>query len=108
MAAKQSADCVVRPATRVSLRLRPGPYSALDVAAPRSAAREPLTISEPAGAPAIARIEVCDTMARAEPFWRALEGGAVISTAYQRFDLLSAWHRHVGAKSGITPFIVVA
>ena len=107
MAAKQSADCAVRPAARVSMLPRSGPHPALGIAHACSAGREPLMLADPAAAPAIARIEVCDTMARAEPFWRALERGAVC-TAYQRFDLLSAWHRHVGARSGITPFIVVA
>jgi len=30
----------------------------------------------------------------------------VLATSYQRFDLLAAWQRHVGARSGVTPFIV--
>src|SRR5258708_3583104 len=54
----------------------------------------------------IARVEVLDDMAAAEPFWRALERDDAWATPYQRFDLLAAWHRHVGAPKGIAPFIV--
>ena len=61
----------------------------------------------PAAALRIARVEVFDDLARAEPFWRALERDDVWTTPYQRFDLLSAWQRHVGARKGIIPHIVV-
>jgi CelD/BcsL family acetyltransferase involved in cellulose biosynthesis len=54
----------------------------------------------------IVRVEVFDDLAAAEPFWRALERDAW-ATPYQRFDLLAAWHRHVGTRKGIVPFIVV-
>jgi CelD/BcsL family acetyltransferase involved in cellulose biosynthesis len=55
----------------------------------------------------IARIEVFDTLVGAEPFWRRLENGGALATAYQRFDLLAAWQLHVGSRSEVTPFIVV-
>ena len=55
----------------------------------------------------IARVEVFDDMAAAEPFWRALEADDAWATPYQRFDLLAAWQRHVGARNGIVPFIVI-
>jgi CelD/BcsL family acetyltransferase involved in cellulose biosynthesis len=55
----------------------------------------------------VARVELFDNMAAAEPFWRRLEDNRALATPYQRFDLLAAWHRHVGAGSGVTPFIVV-
>jgi CelD/BcsL family acetyltransferase involved in cellulose biosynthesis len=55
----------------------------------------------------VARIEAFDDLAVAEPFWRALERDDAWATPYQRFDLLAAWHRHVGAKEGIVPFIVI-
>ena len=29
-------------------------------------------------------------------------------TPYQRFDFVSAWQRNVGAREGLTPFIVIA
>ena len=54
----------------------------------------------------VVRLEVLDDLAAAEPFWRALEPDAW-ATPYQRFDLLAAWHHHVGARNGIVPFIVV-
>jgi CelD/BcsL family acetyltransferase involved in cellulose biosynthesis len=54
----------------------------------------------------IARIEIFDELPAAEPFWRRLENGPALLTPYQRFDLLAAWQRHVGAPAGITPFIV--
>ena len=44
------------------------------------------------------RVEVFEDMAAAEPFWRRLEDGRALSTPYQRFDLLAAWQRHVGAQ----------
>jgi CelD/BcsL family acetyltransferase involved in cellulose biosynthesis len=54
----------------------------------------------------LARVEVFEDMVAAEPFWRRLEDGHSLLTPYQRFDLLAAWQRHVGACSGVTPFIV--
>jgi CelD/BcsL family acetyltransferase involved in cellulose biosynthesis len=55
----------------------------------------------------IARIEIFEDMLSAEPYWRRLESGRSLATPYQRFDLLSAWQYHVGARTGVTPFIVV-
>jgi CelD/BcsL family acetyltransferase involved in cellulose biosynthesis len=55
----------------------------------------------------IARVEVFDDMAAAEPFWRSLEADDAWATPYQRFDLLAAWQHHVGARTGIVPFIVI-
>ena len=55
----------------------------------------------------IVRTEVFDDIAAAEPFWRALEHDDAWATPYQRFDLLAAWHRHVGVGKGIVPFIVI-
>ena len=56
----------------------------------------------------IARVQIFDDMAAAEPHWRALERGNSLATPYQDFDFLNVWQRHVGAGSGITPFIVTA
>ena len=53
----------------------------------------------------LARLEVFEDMAAAEPFWRALEGG--LATPYQRYDFLKLWQQHVGSAAGVTPFIVV-
>ncbi|MDF3808807.1 MULTISPECIES: GNAT family N-acetyltransferase [Rhodopseudomonas] len=56
----------------------------------------------------IARVDIIRDLAAAEPIWRALEQPEQLSTPYQRFDLLSAWQRYVGASEALTPFIVVA
>ncbi|NPV22503.1 GNAT family N-acetyltransferase [Bradyrhizobium aeschynomenes] len=59
----------------------------------------------PAG---IARIDIVSDLAAAEPVWRALETSDHVSTPYQRFDLLGAWQRDVGAREQAVPFIVIA
>ncbi len=56
----------------------------------------------------IARIDIFDNMAAAEPHWRALEQVHNLTTPYQRYDFLKAWQMHVGAASGVRPFIVTA
>jgi CelD/BcsL family acetyltransferase involved in cellulose biosynthesis len=55
----------------------------------------------------IAAVEVFEDLAAAEPIWRRLEQLCPLATPYQRFDLLAAWQRHVGARSGVVPFLVV-
>lgn len=54
----------------------------------------------------VARVEIFHDMTSAEPFWRQLEGE--FATAFQRYDFLAAWQRHVGAREGLQPRIVVA
>ena len=54
----------------------------------------------------LARVEVFQKLAAAEPHWRALERDGVL-TAYQRFDWVAAWQRNSGAELAITPLIVV-
>lgn len=56
----------------------------------------------------IARVEIFEDMEAAEPYWRALEQGNSLSTPYQGYDFLKFWQAHVGAASGVTPFIVAA
>ena len=56
----------------------------------------------------IARVDIFDDMAAAEPHWRALERANNLATPYQSYDFLKFWQRHVGAESGVSPFIVVA
>ena len=107
MAAKQSLNTASRPAWNGSVLTRADPEARMKAAVRCERGVEQLTHAGDLNAPLIARLEVFDTMARAEPCWRALENGSLLATAYQRFDLLSAWHRHVGASSGITPFLVV-
>ncbi|WP_315812777.1 GNAT family N-acetyltransferase [Bradyrhizobium sp. SZCCHNR2028] len=55
----------------------------------------------------LARIDIVSDLAAAEPVWRALEVPEHVSTPYQRFDLLGAWQRDVGAREHATPFIVI-
>jgi CelD/BcsL family acetyltransferase involved in cellulose biosynthesis len=70
--------------------------------------------SRTAGAPArsrisrIARVDVVTDLGQAEPVWRRLEDPAQFSTPYQRFDVLANWHRQVGARENLTPFVVIA
>src|SRR5690242_15621431 len=56
----------------------------------------------------IARVDIIDDLRQAEPVWRRLEQSGRFCTPYQRFDLLSAWQRHVGECEGVAPFIVIA
>jgi len=55
----------------------------------------------------VARVDVIEDMAAAEPHWRALEAGHSLGTPYQRYDFLNLWQRHIGTAAGVTPFIVV-
>jgi CelD/BcsL family acetyltransferase involved in cellulose biosynthesis len=62
----------------------------------------------PAAGSRIARIEVYEDMAAAEPHWRALERAGCLATPYQAYEFLELWQRHIGTASGVTPLIVVA
>jgi len=53
------------------------------------------------------RIQIITSLQDAEPIWRELESGDSIYTPYQRFDLVAAWQRHVGAITGVELFAVV-
>jgi CelD/BcsL family acetyltransferase involved in cellulose biosynthesis len=55
----------------------------------------------------LARIEIFDDLASVETVWRRLEQENAVKTPYQSFDFVESWQRHVGAQSGMTPFIVV-
>jgi CelD/BcsL family acetyltransferase involved in cellulose biosynthesis len=55
----------------------------------------------------IASVEIIRDLSAAEPIWRELETRQR-ATPYQRFDLLSAWQREVGARENAQPFIVTA
>jgi len=63
--------------------------------------------SPPALDTRLARVEIFHDMAAAMAPWRALESGDSLATPYQGYDILQSWHRHVGAHSGISPFIAV-
>lgn len=53
-----------------------------------------------------AGITLYESFEAAEPVWRAFEAHAA-GTAFQTFDWLSAWHRHVGEGLGVAPAIAV-
>lgn len=53
-----------------------------------------------------AGITLYESFEAAEPIWRAFEARAT-GTAFQSFDWLSAWYRHVGQGLGVTPAIAV-
>lgn len=53
------------------------------------------------------QIDILDGLAAAEPIWRELESCGALMTPYQRLDWLQAWQDHVGARTGVRPFIVV-
>jgi CelD/BcsL family acetyltransferase involved in cellulose biosynthesis len=56
----------------------------------------------------IASVDILGDLNQAEPIWRSLEDHAQFSTPYQRFDFLASWHRQVGEREGLRPFIVIA
>src|SRR3954462_13943476 len=57
--------------------------------------------------PAHLSLSVHDSLAAIEQEWRRFEQTADC-TPFQTFDWLSAWQRHVGAATGVTPAIVIA
>jgi CelD/BcsL family acetyltransferase involved in cellulose biosynthesis len=58
--------------------------------------------------PVMPTVRLYDSFTAVEAVWRQMEGqSAALLTPYQRFDLLHAWQRHVGARKGVTPLIAV-
>jgi CelD/BcsL family acetyltransferase involved in cellulose biosynthesis len=55
----------------------------------------------------LARTQVLDDLAAAEPLWRRLEQAGAAATPYQRFEWGAHWYRHVGRANGAVPLIVV-
>lgn len=53
-----------------------------------------------------ARITIHSDLAGIEPAWRSFEAQAA-TTLFQQFDYLSAWFRHIGSRSRVTPAVVV-
>ncbi len=80
----------------------------MDIAISYHPGRQRNAPAKPRSADKIARLEVFEDMAAAEPVWRRLEDGRALATPYQRFELLAAWQTHVGARTGVAPFIVTA
>ncbi len=59
-----------------------------------------------AGLPAGIRLSYHDDLTEVEQEWRGFEQGADC-TAFQTFDWLSIWHRHIGVREDIKPAIVI-
>jgi len=57
---------------------------------------------------AIAHVDVFDDLGAAEAVWRGMETPDHRFTPFQRFDFVSAWHKHIGAREHARPFIVAA
>jgi CelD/BcsL family acetyltransferase involved in cellulose biosynthesis len=56
----------------------------------------------------ITGVDIVHDLVQAEAIWRGLEDQQQFSTPYQRFDFLGPWQREVGAREGLSPFIVIA
>src|SRR5437773_5746730 len=82
----QAADTIVHARTNVA-EMRPPAATAF-------ADRGAVTLS------------VHDDLAGVEQVWRNFQETADC-TPFQTFDWLSAWQRHIGAPSGVTPAIVI-
>jgi CelD/BcsL family acetyltransferase involved in cellulose biosynthesis len=78
----------------------------MDIAVSYHPGQEQATPAAQRSAGVVARVEIYLDMPAAEPAWRQLEDGGPLATPYQRFDLLAAWLRQVGARTGVTPYIV--
>jgi CelD/BcsL family acetyltransferase involved in cellulose biosynthesis len=74
----------------------------------RSNAAETLPAAEtrPAARAGHVALSAHDNLADVEPIWRKFQESADC-TPFQTFDWLSAWQRHIGAPSGVTPAIVI-
>jgi CelD/BcsL family acetyltransferase involved in cellulose biosynthesis len=79
----------------------------MDIAVSYHPGREQRAPARLRSAGELARVDAFGDMAAAEPFWRRLEDTDCLATPYQRFDFLSAWQHHVGARTGVTPWIIV-
>ncbi|NVO14751.1 MAG: GNAT family N-acetyltransferase [Rhodoplanes sp.] len=52
-------------------------------------------------------VDWVEDFATAEPIWRDLAARGAVGTAFQRFDWVAAWQRHVGAPAGLRPLVVI-
>ena len=55
----------------------------------------------------LARIQVLDDLAAAEPLWRRLEQAGATATPYQRYEWVAHWYHNVGRTYGAAPLVVV-
>src|SRR5664280_3473346 len=68
-------------------------------AADRAQARSPAALGD-------IRIAVYEDLSAIERDWRAFEPHAD-DTVFQSFDYLATWQRHIGARNGVRPAIVI-
>ena len=62
---------------------------------------------EPLGSASVARIEVFDDFAAAEPAWRKLIDLGAVASPYQGYDWVRLWHHYVSPHDSMTPCLVV-
>lgn len=62
--------------------------------------------SEPPSSSSVARIELFDDLAAAEPAWRKLTGLDAVASPYQAYDWVRLWHEHVSPHAGMTPCLI--
>jgi CelD/BcsL family acetyltransferase involved in cellulose biosynthesis len=55
----------------------------------------------------LARIQVLDDLAAAEPLWRRIEEAGATATPYQRYEWVAHWYHNVGWTRGAAPLVVV-
>jgi CelD/BcsL family acetyltransferase involved in cellulose biosynthesis len=70
--------------------------------ADRDAAADPAAADSCLGV----RLSLHHNLVDLEPEWRTFEAQAD-GTAFQTFDWVSAWQRHIGSKEGVTPAVVI-
>ena len=56
----------------------------------------------------VARVDILHDLGQVATIWRSLEDQQYFSTPFQRFDFLMSWHRQVGERDKLQPFIVIA
>jgi CelD/BcsL family acetyltransferase involved in cellulose biosynthesis len=70
----------------------------------------PAAVLAPASSSSAVRefaLAVYDNLAAVESVWRGFQNQADC-TAFQTFEWLSTWQRHIGSRDGVTPCVVVA
>ena len=94
-----AANAVIRATTLTVLRNAPSPPDLSQAAvAPRAGRRREV--------PPELSFRIYGDLAAVESAWRGFERRADC-TAFQTFDWLASWHRHVGLREGVHPAIIV-
>ena len=80
----------------------------VDVALRQAVVEREIPLAVGARRAEIGRVEVFHDFASAAPPWDRLAAHGASTTPFCRRDWIEAWHRHVGAPSGLRPLICVA